>query len=419
MKKKIENLVLNIKKYFFPFYNSKNIKLLFKNLEKGESKEKEVAMFVGGCVRNYLQSKKIGDIDMATIFTPDEIKKKLQNSKFKVIDTGLEHGSVTVVLDHNKFELTTLRKDVKTDGRHAEIKTIDDWKEDSKRRDFTINAIYLNKRGKIFDPQQGVNDLKNNIVKFIGDPQTRVVEDFLRIIRFLRFTIQYKSSIERSTVQAIKLNLNGVKALSKERVLSELLKILKIENFSELIDTKELSEIFLLVFPELKYLNRFKNFSLIRNHIENSDILLLSILLIDLKDNHEYFCHKYKVSNKTRDNLKLLGSKFRELQTDKEFFKKNLKNNAYNMGLKNLKILFTLNLLNKKKISDKEVSIFKVIEKISIPKFPFDGKFLLKKGVQEGRKIGIILNEAEKIWVNNNFNLSPKDFETIIKKNTI
>ena len=146
---------------------------------------------------------------------------------------------------------------------------------------------------------------------------------------------------------------------------------------------------------------------------------MLSILLIDLKDNHEYFCHKYKVSNKTRDNLKLLGSKFKELQTDKEFFKKNLKNNAYNMGLSNLKILFTLNLLNKKKISNKEISIYKVIDKISIPKFPFDGKFLLKKGVQEGKKIGIILNEAEKIWVNNNFNLSPKDFETIIKKNTI
>tara|TARA_B100000123_G_scaffold222574_1_gene171152 strand:- start:184 stop:1443 length:1260 start_codon:yes stop_codon:yes gene_type:complete len=419
MKKKIENLVSNIKKYLFPFYNSKNIKLLFKNLEKGESKEKEVAMFVGGCVRNYLQSKKIVDIDMATILTPDEIKKKLQNSKFKVIDTGLEHGSVTIVLDQNKFELTTLRKDVKTDGRHAEIKTIDDWKEDSKRRDFTINAIYLSKKGKIFDPQQGESDLKNNIVKFIGDPQTRIKEDFLRIIRFLRFTIQYKSSIEHSTVQAIKLNLNGVKALSKERVLSELLKILKIENFFKLNDSKELMEIFLLIFPELKYLNRFKNFSLTRNYIKNSEILLLSILLIDLKDNHEYFCHKYKVSNKTRDNLKLLGSKFKELQTDKEFFKKNLKNNAYNMGLSNLKILFTLNLLNKKKISNKEISIYKVIDKISIPKFPFDGKFLLKKGVQEGKKIGIILNEAEKIWVNNNFNLSPKDFETIIKKNTI
>ena len=419
MKKKIKNLVSKIKKYFFPFYNSKNIKLLFKNLENGESKEKEVAMFVGGCVRNYLQSKKIVDIDMATILTPDEIKKKLKNSRFKVIDTGLEHGSVTIILDHNKFELTTLRKDVKTDGRHAEIKTIDDWKEDSKRRDFTINAIYLSKKGKIFDPQQGVSDLKNNIVKFIGDPQTRIEEDFLRIIRFLRFTIQYKSSIENSTVQAIKLNLNGVKALSKERVLSELLKILKIENFFKLIDTDELTEIFLLIFPELKYLNRFKNFSLIRNYIENSEMLLLSILLIDLKDNQEYFCHKYKVPNKTRDNLKLLGSKFKELQTDKEFFKKNVKNNAYNIGLKNLKILFTLNLLNKKRISNKEIDTYKVIEKISIPKFPFDGKFLLKKGVQEGKKIGVILSEAEKIWVNNNFNLSPKDFEAIIKKNTI
>ena len=114
-------------------------------------------------------------------------------------------------LDNNKFELTTLRKDIKTDGRHAEIETIDDWKEDSKRRDFTINAIYLSKKGKIFDPQQGESDLKNNIVKFIGDPQTRIEEDFLRIIRFLRFTIQYKSSIEHSTVQAIKLKLNGIK----------------------------------------------------------------------------------------------------------------------------------------------------------------------------------------------------------------
>ena len=419
MKKLIKNLTLNIKKYFFPFYNSKNIKILFKNLEKGETKDKEVAMFVGGCVRNYLQSKKIVDIDIATILTPDEIKKKLQHSRFKVIDTGLEHGSVTAVLDDNKFELTTLRKDVKTDGRHAEIKTIDDWKEDSKRRDFTINAIYLSKKGKIFDPQQGVNDLQNNIVKFIGDPQTRIEEDFLRIVRFLRFAIQYNSLIEQSTVRAMKLNLNGIKALSKERVLSEILKILKLENFSKLIDNKDLTEIFLLVFPEFKYLERFKNFSLIRNHIENSEVLLLSILLIDLKDNHEYFCHKYKLSNKLQDNLKLLGIKYKELKTDKEFFKKNIKNNAYNMGLENLKVLLTLNLLDKKKISIKEIDVYKFIEKISIPKFPFDGKFLLKKGIQEGKKIGIILKEAEKIWIDNNFNLSSKDFERIIEKNTI
>ena len=257
--------------------------MLFKNLEIGEIKEKEVAMFVGGCVRNYLQSKKIEDIDIATIFTPDEIKKKLQNSKFKIIDTGVEHGSVTVISENNKFELTTLRRDIRTDGRHAEIETIDNWKEDSKRRDFTINAIYLNKKGKIFDPQQGINDLNNKVVKFIGDPQTRIEEDFLRIIRFLRFSIQYNSVVEHTTVKAIKLKLNGIKNLSKERVLSELQKILKLENFFKLIDNKELLEIFCLVFPEFKKIDRFKNLILIKNHIENSEILLLAILLVDLK----------------------------------------------------------------------------------------------------------------------------------------
>ncbi len=418
MKKFIRYLTLTISKYFFPFYNSKDIKLLFKNLEKGETKGKEVAMFVGGCVRNHLQSKKIEDIDIATIFTPDEVKKKLQHSKFKIIDTGIEHGSVTVVLENKKFELTTLRKDIRTDGRHAEIETIDNWKEDSKRRDFTINAIYLNKKGKIFDPQQGINDLNNKVVKFIGDPQTRIEEDFLRIIRFLRFSIQYNSVVEHTTVKAIKLKLNGIKNLSKERVLSELQKILKLENFFKLIDNKELLEIFCLVFPEFKKIDRFKNFSLIKNHIENSEILLLAILLVDLKGNHEYFSHKYKVSNKVHENLYLLGNKFRDSKFDKEFFKKKLKNNLYNIGVKNLKILFCLNLLDKKKIASKEISFFQVIEKIFIPKFPFDGKFLIKKGIQEGKKIGKILKEAERFWVENNFNLSSEEIETIIKKNS-
>ena len=419
MKKFIKNLTFTINKYFFPFYKSKDIKLLFKNLEEGMPKEKEVAMFVGGCVRNFLQSKKIGDIDIATIFTPDDLKKKFHNSNFKVIDTGLAHGSVTVVSDDKKYELTTLRKDIKTDGRHAEIETIDNWKEDSKRRDFTINAIYLNKNGKIFDPQQGINDLNSNVVKFIGDPQTRIEEDFLRIIRFLRFSIQYNSSVESSTMQALKLKLNGIKNLSKERVLSELLKILKLENFFKIIYNENLLTIFTLVFPEFQNIHRLKNFRSLKGHIEISEILLLSILLVDLKGNHEYFCHKYKVPNKIYDNLNLLGEKFKDCKNDKEYFKKKLKNNLYDIGKKNMIILFCLDLLDKKKISMKEISFLKSIEKILIPKFPFDGKFLIKKGIQEGKIIGIILKEAEKIWVLNNFNLPSKEFETIIKKNTI
>ena len=419
MKKFIENLFPKISRYFFPFYNSKDLKLLFKNLEDGEPKGKEVAMFVGGCVRNHLLSKKIDDIDIATIFTPNQIKKKLQNSNFKIIDTGLEHGSVTIISKEKKFELTTLRKDIKTDGRHAEIETIDSWREDSKRRDFTINAIYLSKKGKIFDPQQGIDDLKNNIIKFIGDPQTRIDEDFLRIIRFLRFSIQYNSSIEYSTVQAIKLKLNGIKNLSKERILSELLKIFKLENFYKILNKKEILEIFNLIFPEFKNINRLKNFKFIKNYIKNSEILILSILLIDSQNNHEYFSHKYKVSNKISNEINFIGKQFKEMKNNREFFKKKLKENLYNLGIKNIEILFCLHLLDKKKIALNEISFFKEIKKISIPKFPFDGKFLINKGIQEGKKIGIILDEAEKTWVENNFNLSTKDFETIVKKNTV
>ena len=126
-----------------------------------------------------------------------------------------------------KLELTTLRKDVKTDGRHAEIEYTDDWQKDSERRDFTINAIYLDINGKIFDPQLGTADLRNRNIKFIGDPYKRIEEDYLRIIRFLRFSLEYESQVEQTTVEAIKLNLDGIIKISKERILSELFKILR------------------------------------------------------------------------------------------------------------------------------------------------------------------------------------------------
>ena len=125
------------------------------------------------------------------------------------------------------------------------------------------------------------------------------------------------------------------------------------------------------------------------------------------------------MSNKIYNNLYLLGDKYKKVKTDKEFFKKNLKFELYKIGVKNLKILFCLHLLDRNKIALKDINFFQIIEKISIPEFPFDGKFLLKKGIQEGKKVGTILKEAEQIWIENNFNLSSEDLEIIIKKNTI
>jgi len=173
------NFIKKIKKAFFPFYRNSEIKFVFKKLQQGFPNEPKVAMFVGGCVRKYLSNEEIDDIDIATSLTTDQIKEKFKDTKFNIIDSGIKHGTVTLISDELKLELTTLRKDIKTDGRHAEIVYTDDWQKDSERRDFTINAIYLDINGKIFDPQLGVADLKNCNIKFIGDPQKRIEEDYL------------------------------------------------------------------------------------------------------------------------------------------------------------------------------------------------------------------------------------------------
>ena len=301
------NFIKKIKRNLFPFYKNKKLQYIFNKLQDGFPNETIVARFVGGCVRKHLSNDEIDDIDIATILGSDEIKEKFKNTDFKVVETGMKHGTVTLVNDKLKLEITTLRKDVKTDGRHAEVEYINDWKTDSERRDFTINAIYLDINGKIFDPQAGVNDLRNNNVKFIGDPQKRIEEDYLRIIRFIRFKIMYDSKVEPTTYKAIKLNLDGIKKISKERVLLELYKILDIKNFITLNESMELKEIFIHIFPEFENLSRLDRLKKIYDYSHLNRNLLLAGLLIDDKNNHEYFGHKYNISNSVRNKLNLFA----------------------------------------------------------------------------------------------------------------
>ena len=280
------NIFFKLKSKLFPFYKAKEIRDIFDILEKNQEAKSDVAMFVGGCVRKYIRNEAIDDIDIATIFSPEELKTKFKDTNIKLIETGLEHGSVTLINGKYKVEITTLRKDIKTDGRHAEIEFSNDWKEDSNRRDFTINAIYLSKKGKLFDPQLGVKDLENNIVKFIGDPVLRIKEDYLRIIRFIRFSLQYNSQIENSSLNAISLNINGIKNLSKERILSELIKIVNLSNFKNITDNKSLKNIFLLIFPEFKYFERLK---IISNLTKNFLVLSIKTEFKTIDENSEKF----------------------------------------------------------------------------------------------------------------------------------
>ena len=409
----------NLKNFIFPFYRNKDLKLIFKKLQDGIPEDKIAARFVGGCVRKYLSNEKIDDIDIATILTTDQIKEKFKDTDLKVIDTGVKHGTVTIISENHKIELTTLRKDIKTDGRHAEVEYTDDWRQDSERRDFTINAIYMDINGKIFDPQMGTVDLKNKNVKFIGDPQKRIEEDYLRIVRFVRFKVMYDMIVEPTTSNAIKQNLDGIKKISKERILIELLKILSLKNFLMINQSSNLKEIFLMIFPEFLYLRRLERLKKVYQYSEVNLDILLAVLLIDEKNNHEYFIHKYNASNKTKEVLERFEKNFMKLNNDKEFFERDLIKNIY-FNKKNH--LIALNLVNfainsKVKIKDFSKTLNKIL-KTKVPTFPIDGETLKQKGMQEGQTLGNVLKILEREWIKNNFKISNERVEEIIKVNS-
>ncbi len=410
------NFLRKIKKYLFPFYKNKELIFVFKKIQENFPSEKVAARFVGGCVRKYLTNENIDDIDVATILSTKEIKEKFKNTNFQVIETGIEHGTITLVSKKLKIELTTLRKDKETDGRHAEVEFIDDWKLDSERRDFTINAIYLDINGKIYDPQMGTVDLKNKNVKFIGDPFKRIEEDYLRIIRFIRFKVMYNNKVEQTTNDAIKQNLDGIKKISKERILIELYKILDTKNFIYINENIFLKEIFTLIFPEFENLKRLERLTQICDNIQLNKDLLLSVLLIDEKNNHEYFSHKYNISNDLKETLNLCAKNYKLISEDKDFLNKDLEKNIYYNGKK---YLINLNIVNfvinsKYKLKDFLQNLKKIL-KSKTHFFPFDGNYLIDKGMKEGVTIGKVLKKLEEEWIRNNFKISDDEIKSIIK----
>jgi poly(A) polymerase/tRNA nucleotidyltransferase (CCA-adding enzyme) len=185
------------------------------------------ARVVGGAVRDALAERDVTEVDLATPRTPEQVTEVLQAAGIRVVPTGVDHGTVTAVVGGRGFEITTLRRDVETDGRHAVVAFTDDWRQDAARRDFTINAMSMTRDGQVFDYFGGLADLRAGVVRFVGDPATRIAEDYLRILRYFRFFARYGSGpADVAALTAIRAGVPGLAGLSVERVWSELSRLL-------------------------------------------------------------------------------------------------------------------------------------------------------------------------------------------------
>ena len=409
----MKTILNKIKNKFFPFYKSRPILEILGPLiqTKKTTSNEESLRFVGGCVRKFLEGKEIDDIDVATIYKPEEIIEIFKDTDVKVIPTGLSHGSLTLIKDKTKIEITTLRLDKSTDGRHAEIEHTDNWYEDSRRRDFTINSIYLSLNGSIFDPHQGLQDLKNSKIKFIGKPEERIEEDYLRIIRYLRFATEYNFNLsDCDFLNVLKVKLNGLNQISRERIFVELNKMIQLDQFiNKLKADKKFQEIFCVIFPEFKNIEKLDLLKEFDNELDLSlsKENLLYILLYDGKDNVQYFCHKYKVSNKLQDYFNNLNLNINNV--DKKFFDFSIKKNIYHLGKELLINLLICSFFIKNNFNKKNAKKYlNNITSMKTPIFPYDGKYLKSLGYEQGKQIGSKLKELEEIWLENNF-VIPKD----------
>ena len=374
--------------------------------------------YVGGCIRKIINNENFDDIDLATNIDPSEVCSALEKSNIEFYESGIDHGTITAIIEDSKFEITSLREDILTDGRHAKVKFSNDWKIDASRRDFTINSIYSDKEGNLFDPHNGYDDIKKGKINFIGDPEKRVKEDYLRILRYLRFFINYsKHPHDPKIIKVLKKNLIGVSNLSKERLIDELKKILKPNVLESLSKDKIILEILVSIFPQLKYFSIFSKLNTnLRKILSEADfIFIISLLIIDETDNVDYFIYKFNLSKKDQKRIKNITDFYKKKITSKTFTEKNLNLVFYYFGKETVMDILNYRILKINKLDNNILALINKFKLKTIPTMPFKADFLMSKyGIPEGKILGDKLKLIENKWIENNFQISEKQIETII-----
>lgn len=359
-------------------------------------------LLVGGCVRNTLLDKPVEDIDFATPRTPEEVTKILEQNGVKIIPTGLQHGTVTAILNSQRFEITTLRHDTETDGRHAIVEFTDDWLEDAKRRDFTINTLLMDAKGNVFDPLgQGIEDIKNRKIRFVGTPAKRIEEDHLRILRFFRFTALYGDGFDQDGLKACRAAAHTIENLSKERVTQEFFKIIASDKPYEVL-AKMFENGVLKDFEFSDYdAEFFEHFCTFQSRYNLNALSARLFVMASLRFENIKVMEKYILFPKVflKDMKHLNGTlNLPDLSCDHA-----VKVAIYKFGRSITAQALMIELVQDRVMNGYAPTALDIIQNWDTPDFPITGDDLMKRGMTAGPELGKELNRLEQEWIDNGF----------------
>jgi poly(A) polymerase len=364
------------------------------------------ARFVGGAVRNALLGVPVTDVDIATPLPPAEVMRRLEAAGLGAVPTGIAHGTVTAIADSTPYEVTTLRRDVATDGRRAVVAFTTDWKEDASRRDFTMNALYADENGRVFDYFGGVADLRAGRVRFVGDPRTRIREDYLRILRLFRFHAWYgKGEIDADALAAAVAEKSGLKTLSGERVQKEFLRLLEAKDPVPVLRKMQGVSILAEILPGNASLERLGTMIAVieRMGVACDPILRLASLLGGGTETARNLAGRLRLSNADRDRL--MNASDTNAGIDPTLTVSGAHKLIYRMGFPTFRDKFLLQWAGAGSAAENQYWMWLLlrIDDWDPPKFSIDGRDVKALGMSEGPQVGAILEELEQWWIDQDF----------------
>ena len=361
------------------------------------------ARFVGGAVRNALLGVAVADIDIAVPMPPAEAAARLIAKGIQVVETGLEHGTITAIAGRHAFEVTSLRCDVETDGRHAKVVFTDDWAEDAARRDFTINALYASASGEIFDYATGVEDLIAGRVRFMGDARARIAEDYLRVLRLFRFHAWYgKGEIDAEGLRAAAEAKDKLKTLSAERIAKELLRLLEASHPAPVLRVMAATGILSQLLPGALQLPRLERLTQLdwENLFVRDAVLRLAALLPDGEQAAQAVADALKLSNLHRTRLEqALGGE----QIAAQLSARDARRLLYRLGAARFRDKVMLQWAGAPQSAGAWRMLLQMAENWQQPRFVLTGRDVMRAGVPEGPQVGRILAQVEDWWVDDDF----------------